>query len=201
MDIPIEPLVLNHHRISTPSPPPLPPRRCFIQNIETKHTVYLPNKSSFTLGRRRELQITDTHLSRKQLQCYIDADHFYFSIKQIGRSLSGINGDAILDDRDYEISNKDILDLRLNVHRFVVHFEPQLSDAKSKNNNKDENSRENEEIKVVSIAQKGYEYFKTKKFNGSKFKENIVLDIEEYQKCSQGTELSCDHTDIELTDL
>lgn len=105
--------------------------QCYLLNLDNGKQINLPHLKPVTLGRNKECNIVDTQLSRAQIVCFANLKEHKVSLKRVGKAVSGCNGLALTENLVYTVGHKDILELRLGLHKFEINFDPPLGDQET----------------------------------------------------------------------
>ncbi|XP_044265642.1 uncharacterized protein F21D5.5-like [Tribolium madens] len=105
---------------------------CYLRCVNTQKKVNLPHQKPVRIGRNEETGITDLHVSRNHLECTADLDTSKVILKTLGKSYSGCNGYALIQNRTYTLKHGDRIEVRLGFHEFDIIFESEDEPATKK---------------------------------------------------------------------
>lgn len=97
---------------------------CYLLNLETRKKICLPHGQLKILGRNEETEVQDLYVSKNQIECLADTENCQVKLKPIGRSISGIDGYAVMKDKTYTVGHGHRVELRLGYHEHEIVFEP-----------------------------------------------------------------------------
>ncbi|EFA06186.1 Bifunctional polynucleotide phosphatase/kinase-like Protein [Tribolium castaneum] len=101
-------------------------RICYLRCVKNaQKRITLPHQKPVIIGRNEETGITDLHVSRNHLECTADLDTSKVLVKTLGKSYSGCNGYALMQNETYTLKHGDRIEVRLGFHEFDIIFESQ----------------------------------------------------------------------------